>query len=181
MRVAARGLLALCALVVGARAHAQVGDGPRSYFYVPPGTNVAGLWGLFQDGNASLDPATAIEGARISVDVGVLQFNRAFALAGQTSGWFVALPLGEARGAATFATPLGQATLRQDSRGAGDLVLGAVIGLSGSPSLTPQAYARYNPGLGTGLLFKLTAPTGSYSASQPVNLGATAGRCRWGR
>jgi hypothetical protein len=50
-----------------------IGDGTRAYLPVPKNVNIGNLYGIFIDGNASLDPATAIEGADLSVDVAVLQ------------------------------------------------------------------------------------------------------------
>lgn len=88
-----------------------VDDGPRAYFPVPVGTNNLNLIGLFQSTNSSLDPATAIKGADLSVEVGILQYSRTFDIGGNSAGIVVVAPFGAVRGEAVLEGPLGNNTL----------------------------------------------------------------------
>lgn len=176
MRVTSRLLLAtFCAAVVTpARA---VDDGPRAYFPVPVGTNNLNVIGLFQSTNSSLDPATAIKGADLNVDVGILQYSRTFDLGGNSAGVVVVVPFGEVRGEAVLEGPLGNNTLVKStkSRGLGDISIVGVLGLVGSPALTRQQYAQYVPGFSMGAMVWVTAPTGEYDGDKLINLGTN----RW--
>jgi Putative MetA-pathway of phenol degradation len=60
----------------------------------------------------------------------------------------------------------------ESSSGLGDIQIGGVLGLIGSPALSPEDYAVARPGFSTGLFAKLYVPTGAYNAAQITNLGA---------
>ncbi|MFZ4687704.1 MAG: transporter [Polymorphobacter sp.] len=170
--------LALTGALAAAAAPAlAVDDGPRAYFPVPVGTNNLNLLGIFQNTNSSLDPATAVKGADVNVDVGVLQYTRAFSLAGNASALAVIAPFGELRGKAIITGPLGNNTLVREtsSSGVGDISLLGVFGVIGSPAMTRMQYAQFKPGFSLGVLAMVTAPTGTYDGAKLLNLGTN----RW--
>jgi hypothetical protein len=176
MHSISRLLLATCCAAIVAPAFA-VDDGPRAYFPVPVETTNLNLIGLFQNTNSSLDPATAIKGADLDVDVVILQYSRTFDVGGNAAGIVVVAPFGEVRGTAVLAGPLGNNTLTKStqSRGIGDISIVGVIGLFGSPALTRPQYAAYVPGFSLGAMVWVTAPTGEYDDNKAINLGTN----RW--
>jgi hypothetical protein len=90
--------LATAILLIGVAAPVMaVDDGPRAYFPLPAGTNNFNVIGLFQNGNSSIDPATAVKGAKVNIDVGVLQYSRTFDIGGKSAGIVVLAPMGEVR------------------------------------------------------------------------------------
>jgi hypothetical protein len=168
---AAFGMLAAAAPALA------VDDGPRAYFPLPAGTNVVNVIGLFESSNSSIDPATAIKGANLDLNVGVLQYTRTLNIGGQSGALIAALPFGSVSGEATLEGPLGNLsqTFETSSSGIGDLNLGAVIGLIGSPAMTRQQFAAHKPGFSMGAMLWVTAPTGAYDPDKLINLGTN----RW--
>jgi Putative MetA-pathway of phenol degradation len=166
------------AAALGAAAPAfAVDDGPRAYFPVPVGTNNLNLIGLFQNTNSSLDPATAVKGADVNVDVGILQYTHAFSLAGNASAFAVVAPFGQVRGQAILTGPLGNNTIVREtsSSGIGDISLVGIFGIVGSPAMTRREYAQFKPGFSMGAMVWVTAPTGAYDEAKLINLGTN----RW--
>lgn len=166
------------AAALGAAAPAfAVDDGPRAYFPVPVGTNNLNLLGIFQNTNSSLDPATAVKGADVNVDVGVLQYTRAFSLGGNASALALVAPFGQVRGKAILTGPLGNNTIVRETKssGIGDISLLGVFGIVGSPAMTRREYAQFKPGFSMGALVMVTAPTGAYDEAKLINLGTN----RW--
>jgi hypothetical protein len=153
-----------------------MGDGARAYMLVPQGVHVLSAYGIFLDGNSSLDPSTAVQGANISIDVAALQYTHAIKTGQTASGLFVVMPVGRVNGSITVDRPLRPpVTLTGSSSGLGDIQFGAVFGVVGSPSLGLREYIAYKPGPALGALVKVTAPTGEYSGSKALNLGTN----RW--
>jgi hypothetical protein len=150
-----------------------VDDGPRAYFPVPIGTNNLNFIGIFQDSNSSLDPASAVKGADLDVDVGVLQYTRAFSLAGNASAVALVAPFGEVSGKAVISGPLGNNTIVRETKssGLGDISLLGVFGIVGSPAMTREQYVQFKPGFALGALVMVTAPTGKYDGAKAINLG----------
>jgi hypothetical protein len=166
--------LACAALLASTQASAQAqGDGPRAYQMLPEGVHALTVYGIFQDGNETIDPATIIEGSDISIDIGIVQYVHPISVRGQASGLFIALPFGQVEGSLAARPPFNG--ISGDASGVGDVVLGAVIGLKGSPSLSLQEYAKFKPGFSIGALTKLSLPTGSYTQDKALNLGTN----RW--
>lgn len=168
-------LLPLAALIHAAPAHA-IGDGPRAYVLVPEKATVGSLYGIFIDGNSSLDPATAAPDSELSIDVVALQLTQSFTLGGLQNGLFVVLPVGQTAGRTTIERPfLPPIELSGKSSGLADIQFAGVFGIAGSPALALKDYVAYKPGFALGALARVTAPTGDYSGSRAVNLGAN----RW--
>jgi hypothetical protein len=95
---------------------------------------------------------------------------------GRATGLFVIVPVGRTGGDLTIDRPLlPPIELEGRSSGLGDIQFGAVFGLVGSPALDLKSYAAFKPGFALGALARVTAPTGDYSGSRAVNLGAN----RW--
>jgi hypothetical protein len=166
------GMLALVLMAAGpGAALAEMGDGPRAYQLLPRGTQVASVYGLFLRGDVAADPALSYPGSDVNVDLAVLQYTRTFELGGQQSALLIGLPIGAVDGSLT----LPRLTISGEADGAADLLVGAVIGLVGSPSLSLKDYVTYDPGFAMGWLVKAMLPTGSYDETQVLNLGSN----RW--
>jgi Putative MetA-pathway of phenol degradation len=164
-------LFACAGLLASTHAQAQAqGDGPRAYQMLPENVRAFTAYGIFQDGNQTIDPATIIEGSDISIDIGIVQYVHPLNVRGQASGLFVAVPFGQVEGSFRTRPPFNN--ISGEASGVGDVVLGAIIGLKGSPSLSLQEYAKFKPGFAIGALAKLTLPTGSYDQDKILNLGA---------
>lgn len=170
-------VLATCSALAAAAtpAHA-IGDGARAYMLVPKGSHVLSAYGIFLDGNSSLDPSTAASNANIAIDVAALQYTHSITTGKTQSGLFVVMPVGRVNGSVDIERPLRPPiTLAGSSSGLGDIQFGAVFGVVGSPSLAPRDYIAMKPGAALGALVKVTAPTGAYSGDKALNLGAN----RW--
>jgi len=152
-----------------------VGDGPRAYMLAPANSNILTAYGLFLDGNQALDPGVTSRNLDLEVDVGVLQYTRAFSICDNACGAFLIAPYGSTEG--TFRFPrIPRLNRTGESSGLADIQFGAVFGLYGSPALEVADYITYDPGFSLGLLAKVTAPTGEYDETKVINLGAN----RWG-
>ena len=164
----------LGSLTLSGAAWAQQGVGARAYLLVPDKTRIASVWALQARGNATLDPGRVFQGQDVEVNMAVLQYTQAVDIAGQQAGLFAVLPMGQLD--VDFRFRFG--TRSASSSGLGDIVLGGVFGLYGSPALTRSEYAAYDPGASLGLLAKVSLPTGTYSADDLVSFG---GNRIWGQ
>jgi hypothetical protein len=172
------GFMASLVVLAGAGATPAlaIGDGARAYQLVPDGARVLGAYGIFLDGNASLDPSTAVKNADVSVDVLAMQFTQSVSIGGQVTGLFVVLPVGEVSGTATIERPFRPpVTVNGKSSGLADIQFGGVFGITGSPALALKDYVAFKPGFALGGMVRVTAPTGSYDSANAINLGAN----RW--
>jgi hypothetical protein len=165
------------ALALSAAAPAlAIGDGARAYMLVPKGSHVLSAYGIFLDGNSSLDPSTVAQNADIAIDVAALQYTHSITTGKTQSGLFVVMPVGRVNGSVDIERPLRPpVTLSNSSSGIGDIQFGAVFGVVGSPSLAPRDYIAMKPGAALGALVKVTTPTGAYASDKAINLGAN----RW--
>ncbi len=167
IRVPLFGLIAVMALLAAETARAQ-GDGPRAYQLLPEDTKVIALYGIHTQGNETADTGTVVRGSQIDVSLGVVQYIHTIALGKRQAALFGILPFGKVDGS----IDLTGRSFSGSSSGIGDLQLGSVIGLIGSPSLPLKEYAAYNPGFTLAMLGKLFLPTGEYDATKVLNLGA---------
>lgn len=148
---------------------AGVGDGPRATQLAPVGTRTLNVMPIHQNTSFNVDGSPAEPAARIKADLVAVQLTRVDEVAGRAAGFFALVPGGELDGKL-----LG--TSKQSSNsGVADPVLGMVIGVVGSPALSPQAFSSYKPDFTLGFQSKLTLPLGSYDADETFNLGAN----RW--
>jgi hypothetical protein len=174
---AGTGLLLLAA----AAPALAVDDGPRAYFPLPTGTNTFNVLGIFQNSNSSVDPATAIKGANVNIDVAVLQYTRTFDVGGRSAALVVLAPMGEVRASASLVGPMGNEFVRETaSSGLGDISAAAIIGLVGSPAMNRRQYVQHAPGFSLGAMLWVTAPTGAYDSSRLINLGTNRWQFRVG-
>ena len=149
-----------------------LGDGPRAYQLVPAGAQILSFGYIGQDGNSSFDPTTTIQGLKGEVDVGYFQYARTFEIAGQQSSAFVVVPYGDVTGTLELGRfPILPGSISGNSSGVGDIILGATIGLIGAPNLSLQDYVTFKPEFASGILVKLTLPTGEYDSDKLFNLG----------
>lgn len=169
-KLLALGICLTALLSILPRAQAQ-GDGPRAYFPLPVDSNIVAGYGMFIDGNKSLDPGFVFSDGNLELNVGVFQYTRCFNFMDQTAGLFGIVPAGKVSGT------LGGGSLSPESSssGLGDIILGGVFTLYGMPAMTPKEFQEFDPGFSLSLLAKLTAPTGAYDDSQVINLGTN----RW--
>jgi hypothetical protein len=169
-------LSALGACLSAASPALAIGDGPRTYMLVPDGTQIIALNVILQDGNSTQDPTAVFEGSSVSVDVVAPEAVQTFSIGGQQAAAFVVVPLGEVRGAIDLGLPGGQLQqLTGDSSVLGDIQVGAIFGVIGSPSLERRDYATSKPMTAIGVLAKLSLPTGEYSQDKIFNIGTN----RW--
>lgn len=152
-------IVLLCAL--SARAAYAQDDGPRVYQLAPVGAQNLTAFLVNKRGDETPEPGSVQPGSEIDTDILVLRYARTFELGGLPLTPFLIVPTGQV-----------QATGAPKSSGFGDAQIGAALGLIGAPALSSQAFATFRPGFGLGVLGRAYFPTGAYSASQPVNLGA---------
>jgi Putative MetA-pathway of phenol degradation len=126
------------------------------------------VFNVVKRGNELPEVGSVQPGSQIDTDLLVLRYATTVSLAGRQLNPFFILPVG--RVTSTTHPPEGTTSAR--SSGQGDVQVGAVLGLIGSPALPAQAYADLAPGLSSGLFAKVYIPTGAYSASSAVNFGA---------
>lgn len=165
-------MLAGLALLVAAMLLAPIGaraqdDGPRVYQLAPEGAQAWTAFAVVKRGNEEPEVGTVIPGSDIDTDLMVLRYVTTLSLGGRQFAPFVIIPTGRTR----FSINDGL-TPPASSSGFGDLQIGGVMGLVGSPALAPADYARFKPGFSTGLFTKVYFPTGEYSTAKPVNLGS---------
>jgi hypothetical protein len=166
-----RGLIgaALLALAIfagqtGARAQ---DDGPRVYQLTPKGAQAWTVFAVAKRGNEEPEVGTVLPGSDIDTDLLIPRYVTTLSLGGRQFAPFVIIPTGRTR----FQLNDG-VTPPASSSGFGDLQIGGVVGLVGSPALAPADYANFKPGFSTGLFAKAYFPTGAYSATKAVNLGS---------
>lgn len=153
-----------------------VGFGSRAFQLVPDQANIVALYGFMLDGNTSADSSVVVPGSEINVNLGVLQYTHAFELKGQQSAAFGVLPGGRVDGSLDIA----RQTMSDDNSGLGDAQVGAVFGLTGSPSLPLKQFMEFNPGFAAGILTLFTLPTGQYDESHALNVGANRWAAQFG-
>lgn len=168
-RRAAPALSFLALSLLAAPAAAGIGDGPRAYAPAPTGTNLLTFSYIHQSSGFNIDGSPAEPAARIRANVLAVQYTYVTELFGQTAGVFAALPVGGVDGTLVGTGLKGRAS------GLGDVQFGGVVSLFGAPAMTPKEYGAAAPVFNLGLLAKVLAPTGEYSAAKTINLGTN----RW--
>ncbi len=124
---------------------------------------------MHQNSSFNVDGSPSKPAARIKVDLAVLQYTNLIKVSNKTAGLFAIVPMGKVTGE-LINTPM-----EGKNSGVGDIVLGGVIGLKGSPAMTAQQFVAYKPDFSFGLLGELTLPVGEYDSDKLFNLGAN----RW--
>lgn len=160
-------LWACAAVILPHPAEAQ-DDGSRTYQLLPADTRLLTLFGVANRGNQGDDPAVVTPGSVIDTRLAVFRYAQYFAMGAMAGSAFAILPTGKVSG--TIGGKPGGT-----SSGIGDAQIGALLGLIGYPALSSEDYPTYQPGFSVSALVKLSAPTGAYSSTQQINLGAN----RW--
>jgi hypothetical protein len=155
------------AVLVGSTVAWAQDDGPRVYQLAPKGAQALTAFAVIKRGNEEPEVGTLIPGSDIDTDLAILRYVTTLSVDGRQFAPFVILPTGRVK----FSINDGL-TPPASSSGFGDLQIGGVVGLVGSPALAPADYAMFKPGFSTGLFAKVYFPTGAYSAVKPVNLGS---------
>jgi len=155
-------LAAMVSVLMSAGAHAQ--DGARAFHLLPENTNVISL--------TATHVHTERDGNDFGATVVTPSYQRSIDVFGNAGTLLIGLPVGSL--SASLATPLGSVELDTDPA-QGDLFLGAMLGLIGSPTLSPMDYAQYKPGFRASVAARLFLPTGDYDSSRFLNLGGN----RW--
>lgn len=152
--------IASVVMIIGAQAQ----DGARAYHLLPADTNIATL--------TTTNVHTRIEAGVFDASVLTPSYRRSIDVLGNAGTLLIGIPIGDL--SAALNTPIGVIDLDTDIA-LGDLFVGATLGLLGSPSLSPMDFAQYKPGFRVSAAARLYLPTGSYSSSRVLNLGAN----RW--
>jgi hypothetical protein len=155
----------LLSAATGARAQ---DDGPRVYLLAPVWARALTVFAVAKQGNEEPDVGSVSPGSDFETNIVVLRYVQTFSLAGRQLSPFLIVPFGRT----TTLINLPGESASPSSSGLGDIQIGGVLGLIGSPALSAQDYATAKPGFSTGLFAKMYVPTGAYNASQSVNLGA---------
>ena len=140
---------------------------PRAYSASPVGTNfaVAGLSRV--KGEVLLDPSVPIKDLQADINLFVAGYLRTFELAGHTASAGIVVPYArmDASGQ-VFDAP------REVYRaGVGDVRLRLAVNLLGNPPVSPQEFARRDPGPVVGASLSLVVPTGQYVSTRLINVG----------
>jgi Putative MetA-pathway of phenol degradation len=166
-RSPAAGFAALALLAAASGACAQ-DDGPRVYMQAPDGARALTIFEVAKQGDEEPEVGSVAPGTDFETNIVVFRYVQTFSLAGHQLTPFLILPFGGTR---TLVDGADHGAM-ESSSGLGDIQVGGVLGLLGSPALSPQAYAAAKPGFSTGLFAKVYLPTGAYNAAQIANLGA---------
>lgn len=155
---AAAAAVALFGMLSGALAQ----DGPRAFHLVPEDTKIISL--------TTTLIGTENPNGEFGVVVLTPSYRQTFDLFGNVGAILIGMPVG------SMSASLGGGMLELETDPAqGDMFIGGLIGLVGSPSLSGMEYAQHKPGFRAGVAAKLFLPTGDYDPNRMINLGSN----RW--
>lgn len=157
-------------MLVPGTALAGAGDGPRSFPLLPQDRNLLVTYALFQKGDQLLSADQSIPDAEIDASIGILQYLRTFSLFGNIGAAFIAQPYAHVDGSVPLGGSVG--TVSTSDTGFGGTIVGGMIGLVGLPALSPQEFAKHDPGFQLGLVGKAFLPTGSYDSDNVISVGS---------
>jgi hypothetical protein len=168
--------MALLLLLAGQGPAQAQDDGARLYMMVPDETTIASLRLHRLHSNLAVDPGNVADDGRLDTNLAVFQFVQALNFGGDQAFVFLVVPASRIEASADL-------TVGETSNGIGgfgDVQLGFVYGIHGTPALAAEDYAGHRPGLAVNLLGKLFFPTGTYSADRSINVGANRWAVRLG-
>jgi hypothetical protein len=142
---------------------------PRTYSNGPVGLNQLTLGYGYARANASLDPSLVIQGAKLDLNAGSLDYLRSVSFFRRFAWVEATVPIAGLNGAVT-GTPIQGSVI-----GTGDSSYMFGTLLKGGPALGPQEFSSYVPTNTFGISLTITAPTGLYDANKILNLGSN----RW--
>lgn len=147
-------------------------DGARLYMIAPANTTIASLRLHRLHSNLVVDPGTVDDSGNLDTNLAVFQFVQALDLGKRQSFLFLVVPASRITAEASG--------MSESVAGLGDVQLGFVLGLHGTPSLRAEQYRRHRPGLAVNALVKTFFPTGAYSSERSINVGANRWALRLG-
>jgi hypothetical protein len=139
---------------------------PRTYSNSPVGLNQLTLGYGFAHANASIDASLVIQGAKLNLNVGILDYERNVSFFHRFAWVEASVPIAGLNGAVTGTAIQGSVTGTGDST----YVFGTL--LKGGPALGVQEFSTYVPTTTLGMSVTITAPTGLYDANKILNLGS---------
>jgi hypothetical protein len=154
-------LLFLVAIMLAAPGALAQDDGARVYQIQPVGAKNVTAFAVAKRGNETPEAGTFNPGIDTDTNIFVVRYVETFDLAGMPFSPFAILPVGEV-----------ESTGAPRSGGFGDAQIGGTLGVIGAPALSREAFADLKPGFVASLFGRVFFPTGEYSNTQPVNLGA---------
>lgn len=149
-------------------AGAQAQDGARAYHLMPEGTDIISLATVHMNLGRVYEPGGTIEATDSTATTVTPSYFRTFDLFGNASAFVVGMPFGRA---STMLDTIGGDFELDTGITYGDLFVGGLFGLVGSPSLEVMEYVQYKPGFRAGVVTKLFLPTGDYDPAEDLNLG----------
>lgn len=159
-------LLVAAAATASMASGALAWDGARANHLRPENSSDISLTATFLNGQGTIDLGGPIEGTTLDIGVLTPSYHHTFDLMGNVGTVLIGIPVGNV----SFESSAG--TIDVDTGIAqGDLFIGGSFGLLGMPSLSPQEYFAYKPGLQASVEGKLFLPTGDYDPNRMVNLG----------
>ena len=170
-----RRLVTLTLLCASRRALAQ-GEGPRVYLPVPVGTQRIVPTYMDISSSFNLQQVIFLRGANVQSDVGVLTYARFFSLAGQLAQVYASAIYGSIGGSTVRVVNGTRASVPAPRQtGFANPVIGAAIGLTGTPALAPAEFAKHTQTFQVYGLFEVMPRLGMYDESKPLNPGTN----RW--
>jgi hypothetical protein len=139
---------------------------PRLYDNNPVGINQLTLGYGFAHANASIDSSLVIPGAKLDLNVGLLDYVRSVNFFHRYAWVEASVPVADLAGAVAGTTLRGSVTGTGDS----SFVFGALV--KGAPALGLKNFSAYDSTTTIGLSLTVTAPTGSYDSNRVLNLGS---------
>ena len=140
-------------------------DGARAYHLRPEGSSDISLTMTLLHGAGTIE-LVGTESSELDVGVLTPAYRHSFDLFGNAGTFLIGMPVG----AVSFSTTSGIIDA-ETGIAQGDLFIGGVWGLVGSPSLSLMEYVQHQPGFQASIATKLFLPTGDYDASRSANLG----------
>ena len=164
-------LVAVLATALVTRAVQAQDMEPRAYSAAPIGTNFLLGGYAHTKGNIATDASLPIENLKAKVDTALVGYVRTFDLAGQSASVAALLPYNWG----TFTGDVEDENREVTRTGIGDLRLRFTANLLGGPALSPEEFARREPGTTLGASVSIVAPTGKYEPEHLINIGSN----RW--
>ena len=145
---------------------------PRAYRALPTGLDFIQFVYSFSSGNVVVDPSVPLEDLQLEIHTTTLAYLRTFGFAGRSASFSIAAPYVYISGSGLLN---GQFT--EGSRtGWADVRARLTVNLVGGPAMSLREFAQFNQRRTLGIGLTVAMPTGQYSSSNLINIGAN----RWG-
>jgi hypothetical protein len=141
-------------------------DGARAYHLRPEGSSDISLTTTLLHGAGVIDFGLGDETTELDVRVLTPAYRHTLDIMGNAGTVLIGMPLGNV----SYSTSLGTIDVDTDIA-QGDLFVGGVFGLVGTPSLSLMEYVQHKPGFQASVAGRLFLPTGDYDPDRAVSLG----------